>query len=84
VLGLKLNLLIGAGNLKLCHTASRALAMVLEVAGNTGLGDRSAVLLLSYLLRNQLGYMTVAVALEIGIPSYLALDLQPERHLDTG
>jgi hypothetical protein len=61
--------------------ASRVLAMVSEVVGSTGLGDRWAVLLPSYLLCNQLGYTTVGVAVEVGILSCLVLDLQLERHL---
>lgn len=56
--------------------------MVSEVVGSTGLGDRWAVLLPSYLLCNQLGYTTVGVAVEVGILSCLVLDLQLERHLD--
>jgi hypothetical protein len=80
--GPKSNLSIGAGNLKSFHIASLVLAMVLEVVGSTGLGDRSAGLLPSYLLYNRLGYTTVKVVVEVGIPSCLAVDLQLERHLD--
>jgi hypothetical protein len=81
----KLNQLMSAGNLHWYHMAILGLAMVLGVVDSMGLGDKLAVLLLSYLSRKPAGCTTVGVEWEVDRgfdnPSYLVLDWLLERHL---